>query len=642
MLSLLICVGCFRDHTIHPADASPFEDAAPPDGAVIPDVPSRPDAGPRDTGPDTCPACADAGWPDAPLPPDEVPTHACRIDRVAAVDRLDEEAYYGMAARVFDTLSSPIFVPLVRGGTPHLVALDDACRVVVVTPEGEVVRRNAIERCMPSSQLAAADLDGDGHTEVVLFRGRFPRYDETGSVALRLTDGALLWESPYPSQTDLRFEWARFAEAGAAEIVDLDRDGQLEVVLGNIVLDGRTGLLRWRGETWDPVEVEVPTHGRGINRVAGPMSCAVDVVGDGDLEVLAGRTLYDADGHVLWDAPTPDGLCAVGDVLPERGPEFVLVAEGDVYVLDPQSGSVLATHPLPGRRGGPQGGAPALADLDGDGRAEIVVAHKGALVAIDALAGLEWSVPIDDGSGASTPVVFDPDGDGRWEVAHNDEHFLRVIDGARGEVLLMVRNEARTRTEAPAIADVDLDGQVEIVVGSSNRPGETMTPRPGLRVFGDREGRWVGAEPGFVAQHAFGVRLRPDLRSVRSVEDGFRVVAPAHRDTAPDLDLAFADAECRDDGRARLRVWVQNTGEAVAERALVEAWQGDRRLGEARSPRLRPGRQALVHFDVELASELPVRFVVDGHTESLPLGAVTECEEDDGEIVVRVCEDAAP
>jgi hypothetical protein len=82
------------------------------------------------------------------------------------------------------------------------------------------------------------------------------------------------------------------ADALTAEqpaIVDLDRDGVAEILVGRVVLDGATGAVKWRG-----------LADRGINSFMGPISIAADLDLDGVMEVIAGGTVYRADGLELW------------------------------------------------------------------------------------------------------------------------------------------------------------------------------------------------------------------------------------------------------------------------------------------------------------------------------------------------------
>src|SRR5690606_2696990 len=69
----------------------------------------------------------------------------------------------------------------------------------------------------------------------------------------------------------------------------------------------------------------------------------------------------------------------------------------------------------------------------------------------------------DDSSRATSSSVFDFNGDGAAEVAYNDECYFRVYDGASGGIYLAIPSLSRTVIESPVVADVDNDGNAEIV-----------------------------------------------------------------------------------------------------------------------------------------------------------------------------------
>ena len=67
-------------------------------------------------------------------------------------------------------------------------------------------------------------------------------------------------------------------------------------------------------------------------------------------------------------------------------------------------------------------GAPALADIDGDGSIEIIVATSHFLSAIQEDGSLQWRMPTQDfTSGMTVASIFDYEGDGIREVVYADE-----------------------------------------------------------------------------------------------------------------------------------------------------------------------------------------------------------------------------
>ena len=74
----------------------------------------------------------------------------------------------------------------------------------------------------------------------------------------------------------------------------------------------------------------------------------------------------------------------------------------------------------------------------------------------------------DDSSRVTSSSVFDFNGDGAAEVVYNDECYFRVYDGTSGRVYLALPSLSRTSIENPVVADVDNDGNAEIVFVKNN------------------------------------------------------------------------------------------------------------------------------------------------------------------------------
>ncbi len=115
----------------------------------------------------------------------------------------------------------------------------------------------------------------------------------------------------------------------------------------------------------------------------------------------------------------------------------------------------------------------------------------------------------DDSSRLTGSSVFDFNGDGAAEVIYNDECEFRVYDGLTGNVLFAEPSESRTRIEYPVVADVDNDGNAEIVFGTSNESGfcsfdEDDQYNAGVEVWGDAGDFWVSARRMW-NQHAYHV-----------------------------------------------------------------------------------------------------------------------------------------
>ena len=116
---------------------------------------------------------------------------------------------------------------------------------------------------------------------------------------------------------------------------------------------------------------------------------------------------------------------------------------------------------------------------------------------------------IDASSRVTGSSVFDFNGDGAAEVIYNDECRFRIYDGLNCDVYMREPSESRTRIEYPIVADVDNDGNAEVVFATTNESGfcpENLNNlyNNGIEVWGDAGDFWVSARRIW-NQHAYNV-----------------------------------------------------------------------------------------------------------------------------------------
>ncbi|MCA9552240.1 MAG: VCBS repeat-containing protein [Myxococcales bacterium] len=476
----------------------------------------------------------------------------------------------------------------------------------------------------PAGNVAVADLDGDGVPEIVTERW------SGGVIALR-ANGDIYWQCSSAACQPITSYW------GAIAIADLDGGGP-EVIRGGCVLEGTSGAIRFCGDS---------TQGHGSNGVGG-VAVVADLENDGVQEVIAGRTAYRSNGTIAWDFPTrSDGFIAVGQFDADPYPEFAMVGGGYVYRLD-TDGTQLWRVPV---RGGGAGGPPTIANFDDDPEPEIGVAGRTRYTVYDIATGATvWSNEISEFSSSRTgSSVFDFDGDGQAEIVYNDENTLFVysyVGTASAAVVWSTPNPTLTAHEYPVIADVDNDGNAEIVVGA-NDFGRPSAPVRGLRVFGDVLDNWVPTRVVW-NQHSYHITNVTPGGRVPFPEQASWLTTNTYRTNVQGTgtsvaraapDLVAVDPLSLNQCAARIRVgsWVENRG-AILVAAGVSVAFYDGAPGPSNpafavghtSQTLQPGQGELVVVTWPNPPTAPrtVFVIADDDGSGTNTGAHNECDVD--------------
>ena len=230
-------------------------------------------------------------------------------------------------------------------------------------------------------------------------------------------------------------------------------------------------------------------RGRGAGGTAIEYPVLGDLDGDGRLEVVAGAGsgsvyAWHADGTAMagWPQPTGDsisGFPALGDLDGDQELEVVAGSwDGNVYAWH-ADGSLVAgwpqlTGPSPYDGGSWVIGSVALGDVDADGELEAVVgAADGKVYVWHGNGALAAGWPQDTGGFSfGSPALGDLDGDGPLEVLIGVAHSGMVgwiaawhADGTPVGNFILDGGFWYYVTESPALADLDADGRVELVIG---------------------------------------------------------------------------------------------------------------------------------------------------------------------------------
>jgi fibro-slime domain-containing protein/uncharacterized repeat protein (TIGR01451 family) len=498
----------------------------------------------------------------------------------------------------------------------------------------------------PAGQLAAADLDNDGVAEVVapLQNGKLICLDHNGGV---------VWTSSPVEGVGERW-------TGSIAVGDLDGDGRPELAVGRVVL-GHDGQLLAAGTGSGNRGLNYNHYGPfGSVLVPGasdyPLAVIADLDLDGNNELVAGDTVYRLEGNqlvVVWNSNQPDnlmrdGFAAVGNLDADAQAEVVYVSSGQIVAYNHNGStfagrreiSPIATATMPTFWGGP----PTIADLDGDGLAEVLVATATEIVAMRSNLSPLWRRAIGPDFGAVHGLTaFDLDGDGDREVLYLDEHDFYIVDGRNGAVLYQRPNTSKTATEYPVVADVDGDGRAEILLPSNTSFGGDATTR-GLHVLGHPS--WRGSRPiwnqyGYQASAVLADGTLPTPKSAPArAEATFRV----NRDQAPpalyqpNLTLALPRVGAPAAAGIPITLRIGNGGRGFAlPGASLRVYLGDPAAGapaiDAKTTHgLRPGAYAdeTFYWPATLTAGMRVTARLDEPA------AIAECREDDNELAFPV------
>jgi hypothetical protein len=467
----------------------------------------------------------------------------------------------------------------------------------------------------PLSGLAIGDVDGDKVPEIVAANG--PNW-----VVAFTPQGAVKW-----SRTGLSNQHHTFTYPALA---DLDADGRPEVIVGRVILDG-AGQLVGTGAYGSGAVPNASGH-----YIEGSVPVPADLNGDGTLEVVVGNAAYRKDGSALYTNGLPDGCPAVADFDLDGQPEVVVVSGNVVRTLESDMRPTGWSASFSSNYIGP----PAVDDLDGDGRPEFVVQASNEMRAYRWDGSVLWTAWVQDFSGAAGPVLFDFEMDGYPEVVYADEVSVRVFDGRTGAVKLTSTDHASyTGFETPVVADVDNDGEVEIVM----LHGQSAY---GLTVYGDADHSWPRGRQVW-NQHAYSItNVNDDLTiPARQAENWL-----AHNNFRSgdaglppqewhDVELEIVDV-CTDECPAKLALLVRayNRGTSDLEPGLpisVRAGEAGRVVATLYLPAALPSGWSSEGVVIELdpASLGGERPWVEVDADANGYGKLAECQEGDNAVL---------
>ncbi|MRG90559.1 hypothetical protein GF068_01260 [Polyangium spumosum] len=580
--------------------------------------------------------------------------------------------------------------------------------LVILDNKGDIITQTAVNT-WPSAghnvpAVAIANVDGKGYAEIVVGKHVF-------TVDKDPMTNELVFVDKFSGQITVN---GNNGQGPIGCIANLVGDNKQEIVVGTTVY-------------------RFPTPPAGVGKRADCAAGDTSAFCLGQLEVVWDAQVV--NGAVAVPNLQREGFCAVADILgadeaappgpdnpPDGKAEVILISRGYLAIYNGETG---AQRRFTNLGAGDNGGAPNVDDFDGDGFPEIGTAFGLRYMMIDlqatsascpawpnafddAIAGDNGNPARDPGGACTTDAecqagavcntakgscvclhngwmrvtednssrvtassVFDFNGDGAAETIYNDECWFRIYDGATSAVLFKEHSPSRTRTENPVIADVDNDGNAEIVFASNNDTSSCSAgynyPN-GIAVWGDSSDTWVPARRIW-NQHAYHVTNVLESGAIPPLEpeswklyNGRRYNTyrsnPRSSGVAPDLrvpgmQMSSPDAACGQlSTKLDITVEIRNDGDVRVGPGVVVAFYGEWMGGAPSEPlyadaaqtpltavlgtSLEPGQSILVTVNYDATNNSPgtlpekVRVVVDDTNQE------RECVEDNNTLEAAV------
>ncbi|MEN6429176.1 MAG: S8 family serine peptidase [Phycisphaerales bacterium] len=445
------------------------------------------------------------------------------------------------------------------------------------------------------------DVDGDGRSEII--QAELDYRDYNSFVYIWTADGNSLPNWPVNMG---------YAFATSLAVGDIDGDGDYELVVG-CEYDGE--VHAYHIESGRMVEGDWPAWVGYYGYItSGPVLADLDADGDSEIVIALdyessdtdGLIALQGDGSYLWARRyTSEGPMSAADLDRDGDVELGISGYGPglsrlyTFILDSQGQQVARW-----RGGSPKG--TVFADIDADGKTEMVFCTEEEVMAVRADGTAVWKTKAEDSLDSAGGIcVGDLDGDGLSEVyvatlVQSDEYVFTRVYGFNHKCKLLAdagypKSIMGTPTRCiPLIADIDGDRQKELIVAPGGEPvmawkadGSAAPGFPLLNLAADTE---VNPAVG-------------DLDADGDIE--FMMAADDYRFHVLDLPGAYA-SELVDWGMAHHDA--QNSAWTAASPSLDAVTVPSE---------VRPGERLEVHLSASNPENLPLRWAVG----NLPKGA---------------------
>lgn len=473
---------------------------------------------------------------------------------------------YRTANNVGHGYTTPVVGDMDGDGMPEIVVVSDIGKKIYVIngQTGATITSIAYQQTWHqfSGGLSIADIDNDGTAEVFVVTGNaaagFDNNNSRQYISCYDYVGGTLsfrYRMSFGQNNRSEYDGQKYA---VPQFVDFDQDGTTEIFIGNHIMNASTGAV-----IASPTTAQRYSWPRGrYHSAVGEddyMSAAYDILPDAfctncsGVEIIAGNTVYAVDLSnptnaqngitvAAQMAPTgtyKDGLTSLADWDGDGLMDIIVVGRNGtagayVYVWNPRTQTII-NGPVDIQAGGARAGRATVADFDGDGTNELAIVSQNRLHVFEPNLSPKWSAVVADGSANTSATAFDFEGDGNMEVVYRDQNSLYILDGLTGTVKTSLQCGSGTRVEMPVIADVDADGEAEIICGCGTQNGGGGTPT--TRVFTSDQTPWMPTRKVWNSLHYAPTFINDDL-TIPAVRQ--------HKTLIPHLDIYAAQAHITD------------------------------------------------------------------------------------------------